>query len=70
MHVALDHVEARENKIIRSYIIRVAYYHSVILLRKIHVGIASYLLRLQMSHVVYFWVHTDNEIIVNYAVYI
>lgn len=67
MHIALDHVEARKNKIIRRWIILVAYYHSVILLKKIHAGRASYLLYLQKSHVVYFWVHRDNKITVNYA---
>lgn len=52
MHIALDHVEARKNKIIRSWIILRAYYHGVILLKKIHAGVASYLHHLQKSHVV------------------
>lgn len=52
MHIALDDVEARKNKIIRSWIILAAYYHGVILLKKIHAGVASYLHHLQKSHVV------------------
>lgn len=43
MGIALPYVETKKNKIIRSYILLVAYYHSVILLKAIRAGVASYL---------------------------